>query len=242
MEVRDLTVGFGGVTALDGVTLAVRPGARHGILGPNGSGKTTLFNAVTGFVRPRAGRIVFAGADITGLPAHRRARLGLARTFQITSLFPSLSARANVAMAAREKLGVSGDPWRPAAAHAAAEERAAGLLADLGLRHLAERTVGSLGYGEQRELEIAVALALEPTLLLLDEPTAGLSVAETGALVELVRQLPAALTVVLIEHDLGVVFGLTDRLSVLLNGVLIADGPTAEVREDARVKDAYLGR
>ncbi len=242
LEVRDLTVGFGGVTALDGVTLAVAPGARHGILGPNGSGKTTLFNAVTGLVRPRAGRVMLGGADVTGLPPHRRVKRGMARTFQITSLFPSLSARENVAMAALAHSGASGDPWTPAPDHAAATARADALLADLGLARMADRMVRTLGYGEQRQLEIAVTLALEPSLLLLDEPTAGLSVAETTALVGLVERLPAALTVVLIEHDLGVVFGLTDRLSVLLNGVLIADGPTGAVREDPRVKDAYLGR
>lgn len=242
LEVRDLSVRFGGVVALDGVSLTIRAGARHGILGPNGSGKTTLFNAISGFVRPQDGRLLLAGVDITRLAAHRRARLGLARTFQITSLFPSLRVDQNVAMAGRIPAGAEGQAWRAAADFTTVNERAAALLYSLGLAHLAKREVRSLGYGEQRQLEIAVALALDPQVLLLDEPTAGLSAAETHALVALVERLPTNLSVVLIEHDLGVVFGLTEHLSVLLNGVLIADGPTAAVRQDAAVQEAYLGR
>lgn len=241
LAVENLTVRFGGVTAVDGVGFAVAAGGRHGILGPNGSGKTTIFNAVSGFVTPRAGRVLLHGRDVTPLPSHRRTRLGLARTFQITSLFPSLTARENVALAALVRLGGDADPWRPARDHRAANDLVASLLADLGLGHLAERPVRSLGYGEQRQLEIAVTLATGPKVLLLDEPTAGLSTTETAAVVALVARLPSALTIVLIEHDLGVVFDLTDHLTVLQNGQRIADGPTAVVREDPTVKAVYLG-
>lgn len=241
LEIHDLTVRFGGVTALSGVTLTVRSGGRHGILGPNGSGKTTLFNAISGFVTPHTGSIRLGGREITRLAPHRRVALGLARTFQITTLFPTLSARQNVLMAALPRLGRHRDPWHPADREEAATALADEQLRDLGLGHLAHRSVHSLGYGEQRQLEIAVALAARPRVLLLDEPTAGLSAAETAAVSDLIRRLPAALTVVLIEHDLSVVFDLTDHLTVLHHGERIADGPVAAVREDPIVKEVYLG-
>jgi branched-chain amino acid transport system ATP-binding protein len=242
LGVEGLVVRFGGVVALDGVDLTVRQGSRHGILGPNGSGKTTLFNAICGLNKPGAGRISLLGLDVTRTASHSRARMGLARTFQITSLFPSLSVHENVAMAARAFNGSDRNCWTPSIWQEEANTIASSMLERLELAHLARRPVRSLGYGEQRQLELAVALATEPSVLLLDEPTAGLSSAETDALTRLVRALPENLTVLIIEHDLGVIFDLTDQLTVLQNGKCIADGPSAEIREDPVVKVVYLGR
>jgi branched-chain amino acid transport system ATP-binding protein len=242
LAVEGLIVRFGGVVAVDGVDLTVRSGSRHGILGPNGSGKTTLFNAISGLNRPAAGRISLLGSDVTRTPSHARARMGLARTFQITSLFPSLSVHENVAMAARVFNGSDRNSWTPSIWQEEANAIAAAMLERLELAHLSRRQVRSLGYGEQRQLEIAVALATGPSVLLLDEPTAGLSSAETDALTRLVQALPENLTVMIIEHDLGVIFELTDQLTVLQNGRRIADGPSAEIRDDPIVKAVYLGR
>jgi branched-chain amino acid transport system ATP-binding protein len=242
LAVHKLTVRFGGIVALSEVDLTVRHGSRHGILGPNGSGKTTLFNSISGLNTPSGGTISLLGADVTKQPARNRARMGLARTFQITSLFPSLTVRENVAMATRMADNVAGNWWTPAPDQSGANTDADSMLDRLRIAHLAPRTVRSLGYGEQRQLEIAMALATRPSVLLLDEPTAGLSNAETAALTELVRTFPADLTVLIIEHDLGVIFDLTDRLTVLQNGVVIADGPSGVIREDPIVKEVYLGR
>lgn len=242
LTVEGLTVRFGGVVALDGVDLEVRAGSRHGVLGPNGSGKTTLFNAICGLNQPSAGRISLRGRDVSNLASHARARRGLARTFQITSLFPTLSVHDNVAMAARIRDGSDRAFWRAAEVHQDANRIAVTTLSQLGLSHLSRRLVRSLGYGEQRQLEIAVALATGPAMLLLDEPTAGLSAAETGAVTRLVQSLPVDLTVLIIEHDLGVIFDLTDHLTVLQNGKRIADGPSGVIREDPIVKAVYLGR
>jgi ABC-type branched-subunit amino acid transport system ATPase component len=241
LRVEELSVQFGGVSALSGVSMLVRAGGRHGILGPNGSGKTTLFNALTGFVTPKQGRILLDGRNITGLAPHRRLSLGMTRTFQITSLFPTLTARQNLALAALPRLGrhrrAINRAWRDEEANALADE----VLETFGLTALADRPVHLLGYGEQRQLEIALGLTRGPKVLLLDEPTAGLSAAETAAVADLVRGLPESVTVVLIEHDLGVVFQLVDHLTVLYHGERIADGPAEEVRQDPRVKAVYLG-
>jgi branched-chain amino acid transport system ATP-binding protein len=242
LAVSGLTVRFGGIVALSEVDLTVERGSRHGILGPNGSGKTTLFNAISGLNHPSAGRIALLGADVTGRPARARAHMGLARTFQITSLFPSLTVRENVAMATRMADGVAGRWWSATSQQTGAIADAEAMLDQLSIGHLAGRPVRSLGYGEQRQLEIAMALATRPAVLLLDEPTAGLSNAETAALTQLVRDLPAELTVLIIEHDLGVIFEVTDRLTVLQNGVVIASGPSHAIREDPVVKEVYLGR
>ncbi|TXG80506.1 MAG: ABC transporter ATP-binding protein [Thermomicrobiales bacterium] len=242
LAVQKLTVRFGGIVALSDVDLTVRQGSRHGILGPNGSGKTTLFNSISGLNTPASGTISLLGSDVTRQPARNRARMGLARTFQITSLFPSLTVRENVAMATRMADNVAANWWVPASTQARANSDADSMLDALHIGRLAGRAVRSLGYGEQRQLEIAMALATRPSVLLLDEPTAGLSNAETAALTDLVRTFPADLTVLIIEHDLGVIFDLTDQLTVLQNGVVIADGPSAVIREDPIVKEVYLGR
>ncbi|MCA9859643.1 MAG: ABC transporter ATP-binding protein [Thermomicrobiales bacterium] len=242
LTVQKLTVRFGGIVALSDVDLTVAKGSRYGILGPNGSGKTTLFNSISGLNTPASGTIALHGTDVTNRPARARAKMGLARTFQITSLFPSLTVRGNVAMATRMADGVAGSWWKPADLQISANDDAGAMLEQLRIGHLANRTVRSLGYGEQRQLEIAMALATRPSVLLLDEPTAGLSNAETVALTELVRTFPKELTVLIIEHDLGVIFELTDQLTVLQNGVMIASGPSAQIREDPIVKEVYLGR
>ena len=242
LTVEGLSVRFGGVVALDGVDLEVRIGSRHGVLGPNGSGKTTLFNAISGLNKPSAGTIALLGMDVTSVSSHARARMGLARTFQITSLFPSLTVHENVAMSARVFNGSDRGFWRPSTRQQDANTIAGEMLERLGLSHLSGRPLRAIGYGEQRQLEIAVALATGPSVLLLDEPTAGLSSAETMGLTRLVRAMPGELTVLIIEHDLGVIFELTDHLTVLQNGKRIADGPSAAIREDPIVRAVYFGR
>lgn len=241
LQARDVTVRFGGLTALDEVSFEVQAGGRHGILGPNGAGKTTLFNVISGFVIPQSGGIWLSGQDVTELSADRRVHLGLARTFQITNLLPELTALENVLLGAMVKIGRYRNIWREARSDEQARANASGKLEELDLGHLAHTRVNELGYGEQRQLEIATALSLEPELLLLDEPTAGLSSAESRSLLELINGLADDLTLVIIEHDLEVVFQVADHLTVLHYGEVIADGPADEVREDPNVREAYLG-
>lgn len=241
LQTKDLTVRYGGLTALDGVSFQVHGGARHGILGPNGAGKTTLFNAISGFVVPQLGSVWLGGQEVTGLAAHRRVHLGLARTFQITNLLPELTALENVLLGVLVRIGMFRDAWREARANERARERALEKLGQLNLDHLADARVGELGYGEQRQLEIATALSLDPKILLLDEPTAGLSAVELRGLLELINNLPEELTLVIIEHDLGVVFRVASQLTVLHYGEVIADGPAEDVRKQADVREAYLG-
>lgn len=241
LEIEDVAVHFGGLTALNQVSFAVEGGARHGVLGPNGAGKTTLFNAITGFNEPASGDIRLDGQEISNLPAHRRVSLGIARTFQITNLLPELTALENVLLGVLVQMGRHRRIWRDARRDSAAREKGLAKLRDLQLEHLAEVPVGELGYGEQRQLEIATALSLEPRVLLLDEPTAGLSSAESAAVLELIEGLPPELTLVIIEHDLEVVFQVADRLTVLHYGEVIADGGAEEVRREPAVQEAYLG-
>lgn len=241
LTVSDLSVHFGGLKALDRVAFSVTRGSRHGILGPNGAGKTTLFNAITGFVSPQAGTVRLNMKNISALPPHQRARLGLARTFQITTLFKALTVLENALLGALVRLGHHRNALRAAREDLQAIALAHEQLERLHLDHLADTPVQQVSYGEQRQLEIAVSLALDPEVLLLDEPTAGLSSAETHVVIDLIRNLPQSLTVVIIEHDLDVVFQLADHLTVLHYGRRIADGPTQEVREDPVVREVYLG-
>ena len=241
LAARDVSVFFGGLAALSGVTLEVESGTRHGILGANGAGKTTLFNVINGFITPNTGTILIHGQDVTNLPPHRRARLGLGRTFQITTLFEELTALENVLMGAVVRVKHHRNFWRPAHRDEEALDIAQEILQDLGLKRMMRTPVGELGYGEQRVLEIAVASALGPQILLLDEPTAGLSAAETTAVLELIERLPRRLTVVIIEHDLDVIFNVAERLTVLHFGERIADGSAQAVREDPIVREVYLG-
>jgi branched-chain amino acid transport system ATP-binding protein len=241
LAVAGLTHDFGGLRALDGVTLEVATGERRVILGPNGAGKTTLFNAVTGLLRPTVGRIQLLGRDVARLPPHRRARLGLGRTFQITTLFPRLTVLESVLLAVQGADPARFALHRPLGTYRHLFHRAEALLEEWGLRGRRDAAVHLLSYGEQRQLELILALAGRPRVLLLDEPTAGLSPAETASVVELVRRLPQEVTVLLIEHDMDVALELAERVTVLHHGRVVADGPTAAVRRDPRVAEIYLG-
>jgi ABC-type branched-subunit amino acid transport system ATPase component len=241
LGVKGVSVHFGGLAALSNVNLTVQAGTCHGILGANGAGKTTLFNAITGFIIPDSGSVSIFGKTVTRMAPHRRVGLGLARTFQITTLFPDLTTLENVLMGALVTVGHHRNFWRSARVDEDALELAEALLDELNLAHLGHVPVREVGYGEQRLLEIAVTSALKPRILLLDEPTAGLSAAETSAVLEVIRRLPADLTVVIIEHDLDVIFEVAEHLTVLHFGENIADGPAQVVREDPVVKEVYTG-
>ena len=248
LAVDGVTCRFGGVLAVDRVSFQVAPGELFGLIGPNGAGKTTLFNIVTGLTTPSGGRLRFRGEDITGLPPHRVAERGIARTFQNVRLFAELSALDNVMIArhVRTRSGLIAGVLGLAGARREEQttrERAAALLAMVGLADRAEERARNFSYGDQRRLEIARALALEPALLLLDEPAAGMNTGEKRALSELIREVRArlALTILLIEHHVPLVMDLCDRIAVLNFGELIALGPPAEVRKSPAVIEAYLG-
>ena len=239
LEVRDLRREFGGIKALDGVSLAVAEGERRALIGPNGAGKTTLFNVLTGELPPSAGRVTLAGEDVTGRRTWQLARRGLARMYQRNELFEPLSARDNVALA----LAAARGPYRPLTSPPVSELTAAEeLLARVGLAGRERAPARSLSHGERRQLEFAVALASRPRVLLLDEPTAGMSPAETVRIAELIASLERTLTIVIVEHDMDVVFRLADRVSVLHEGRVIADGTAEEIRGDVRVNEVYLGK
>jgi branched-chain amino acid transport system ATP-binding protein len=241
LEVRGLSVHFGSLRALDEVSLTVRAGERRGIIGPNGAGKTTLFNAIAGEIMPSAGVVRLRARDITRLPAHRRAALGLARTFQATTLFPRLAVVENVILALVALRGVRYQCLLPLRRYADLRDEALRLLAQVGLDTRAEWPVRALGHGEQRQVEILLALAQRPALLLLDEPTAGLAPGETSLVTAMLRGYPREVTVVLIEHDMEVVFDIVERITVLDHGRVVADGTPEEIRTDAMVQEVYLG-
>ncbi len=241
LAIEALTKRFGGVVASEGISLALAPGEMHAIIGPNGAGKTTLIGQLTGEIAPDSGRIRFDGRDITALPVYRRSALGLARSFQITSLFPDFTALDNVALAVQAHSGHSFRFWRDARRDDALREPAREALARVGLAGRADIGVAGLSHGERRQLEIAMALATRPRMLLLDEPMAGMGPEESARLVETLRTLKACITVLLIEHDMDAVFALADRISVLVYGRIIASGEPAAIRADAAVRQAYLG-
>ena len=232
---------FGGLQAVDEVTLTVGAGERRALIGPNGAGKTTLFNLISGALPLSAGRITLFGADVTTAAAHRRAALGLARTFQITNLFPDLTVRENCLLAVQAHTLARFAMLRPVSRYPALLERARATLATLELEHLADAVVRNLSHGEQRQLEIALALAGRPRVLLLDEPTAGLSPAESRLMAELLRRLDPAITVLMIEHDMDIALELSEMVTVLHYGRVIADGPREQVKADPQVREIYLG-
>jgi branched-chain amino acid transport system ATP-binding protein len=241
LQIDRLSKRFGGVVACDDIVLAVEAGELHAIIGPNGAGKTTLIGQLTGEIAPDAGRILFAGRDITQLPAWRRSALGLARSFQITSLFLDFTALDNVALAVQAHAGHSFHFWGSARSQSELREPARAALARVGLGHRADATVASLSHGEHRQLEIAMALATKPRMLLLDEPMAGMGPEESARMVALLRALKAELTILLIEHDMEAVFALADRITVLVYGRVIATGAPEAIRTNADVRQAYLG-
>src|SRR3954469_12377845 len=241
LRVENLVRRFGGILATDNVSLEVTKGELHAIIGPNGAGKTTLISQLTGQLLPDAGAIRLAGLDITRVPAYRRSALGLARSFQITSLLLDFTALDNVALAAQAHDGHSFRFWGDARKESKLRNAARAALERVGLASRADVTVSRLSHGEQRELELAVALATKPRLLLLDEPMAGLGVTESQRMVKLLSELRKEVTIVLVEHDMEAVFALADRISVLVYGRVIASGKPDEIRNNEEVRRAYLG-
>jgi len=241
LRIEALSKRFGGVLASDAISLEVPAGELHAIIGPNGAGKTTLIGQLAGEIAPDGGRIEFAKADITRLPAWRRSRLGLARSFQITSLFPDFSALDNVALAVQAHAGHSFRFWRDARSEPGLREPARAALARLAIAERADMLVSRLSHGEQRQLELAVALATRPRMLLLDEPMAGMGPDESARMVATLRELKGKLTILLIEHDMEAVFALADRITVLVYGRIIASGAPEAIRADEKVREAYLG-
>lgn len=242
LETRDVVKEFAGFRAVDRVSVALDDGKVHALVGPNGAGKTTLFHMLTGFVKPSSGSIVAFGSDVTGLPPYRISRMGIARSFQITSLFDGRTALEHVVLALHVSDPVSLRFWMSERAVRRYRDRAMALLEEVGLGTLAPRTAGSLPYGQKRALELALALALEPKVLLLDEPTSGMSLEDVQRTIALVRHVRAGRTVLLVEHNMGVVAELADRVIVMQQGRVIADGAYEQVRRDPVVIAAYLGQ
>ena len=241
LQVEGLSKRFEGIVASDAITLDVRQGELHAIIGPNGAGKTTLIAQLSGQLRSDLGRVRFAGEDITALPMYQRSMLGLARSFQITSLFLDFTALDNVALAVQAHAGHSFRFWRAARRENSLRQPARAALRRVGLEARADRPASMLSHGEHRQLELAMALASAPRMLLLDEPMAGMGPEESARMVKLLRELKGDLTILLIEHDMEAVFALADRITVLVYGRVIASGVPAEIRANQQVRDAYLG-
>ena len=242
LEIKGLTKVFGGLRAVGDFSMSVSAGERRGILGPNGAGKTTVYNLVCGVYPVTAGSVWLKGMDITHLPIHERVRLGLGRTFQVTNLFQEMTVLENVLLATHVATGERHAYFKTVGSLKESNEKALAELEQLGLGDTAARSVSELSYGQQRQLEVALALALEPTVLMLDEPTAGLSQVETDAMVQLIKRLPSSLAVVMIEHDLDVIFGVMEEMSVMHRGELICDGDCEHVRSDPLVTEVYIGQ
>ena len=243
LEIDHLTRRFGGIVAVDDVSMRVAEGEVRAVIGPNGAGKSTLFHLITGVLKPTSGEVRFAGDRMTGLSSHAICQRGVSRTFQLTALFPEMTARENARLAAQARGARRWQPYGGDAIFGAADRRGDAALERLGLTDVAHRAAGLLSHGDQRLLEVAMGLAQEPRLLLLDEPTQGLSVEETAQAVDTLASLLAAggLTVLLVEHDMEVVFRLARMITVLHRGAVIADGSPEVVRADAEVQRAYLG-
>jgi len=242
LAVENLGKHFGGLAALDGVSLAVASGERHAIIGPNGAGKSTLFNLISGELPPTNGKIILEGQEITRLSVNKRANLGLGHTFQRNNLFMGLTALENVRLAVQHQAQITRHWFKGIGSFAGVTETAAATLTRVGLLPFRDTKVKELAYGQQRALEIALALATEPKVLLLDEPTAGMSPAETVEISQLIQSLPRSLTMMIVEHDMDVIFSLADRITVLNYGQIIRTGTPEEVRQDEQVQAIYLGK
>ena len=234
-----LTMRFGGLAALEDIDLAVERGTIHAIIGPNGAGKSTFFNCLTGLLRPTSGRVLLEGKDVTGLPPERISQLGVARSYQITNIFPGSTCLENIRVAVQSRRPKSSF-LRHHRADAAALDHAAGIIDTIGLGGKEDVVASNLSHGEQRNLEIGIALATEPTLLCLDEPTAGMSASETRDIVELIRRVGASLTILIVEHDMQVVMSLAQRITVLDYGQVLAEGTPEEIQANPQVQEAYL--
>jgi branched-chain amino acid transport system ATP-binding protein len=241
LETRGVYKSFGALTVANAIDFRLERGARHALIGPNGAGKTTFVELVTGALQPSAGQIHLDGADITDLPQAARVKRGLARTFQITALFSGLSVLENVSLAVCERQGIGGGLLRPAGHYRAAIEEAYALLERLGLEDDALRPVNMLAYGRQRLIEIAVSLALLPKVLLVDEPAAGVPSSESGTIIDVVERLPSDIALLIIEHDMDLVFRLAQRITVLVQGSILVEGPPAAIAADPEVRRVYLG-
>ena len=244
LRVENVSRHFGRLVAVSGVSLTVEPGELRAVIGPNGAGKTTFFNLISGFFPPNSGRIIFDGKDVTALPPHKRVMMGMARTFQITEIFPELTVRENLRVPVEAAAGLRLVLWRSRRAEREVDARVAELLEMGGLSAKADRLVGELPHGDQRATEIMMSLALRPRLLLLDEPTAGMGDQETYDITRLIRRLHKdhRLSIVLIEHDMRVIFHLADRIMVLAEGSILAEGSPEEIAANEHVQAAYLGK
>ncbi|MGE4242341.1 ABC transporter ATP-binding protein [Ramlibacter sp.] len=241
LSTHGLVKKFGGITATDNVTMSLRRGARHALIGPNGAGKTTLVNLLTGVLEPTAGRIELEGREIGRLAPHERVRRGMVRTFQISQLFASMTPLETLALVVSQQRGQGASFWKPLGAHPGVVERATRLLEQFHLAEVRDQRTEHLAYGKRRLLEIAIALACEPRVLLLDEPVAGVPAGEREELLQTVAALPAEVSVLLIEHDMDLVFSFADRMTVLVNGGVLTEGTPAEIAADERVRAVYLG-
>jgi branched-chain amino acid transport system ATP-binding protein len=241
LETKKLCKSFGALTVADNIDFRLEPGARHALIGPNGAGKTTFINMLMGALAPTSGQILLGGEDVTRAPQSARVRSGLGRTFQITTLFRSLPVLDNVALAVAERSGIATRLWRPASAHQEVLDESRGLLAALGLADDAAARVADLPYGKQRLVEIAIALGLKPKVLLLDEPAAGVPSHESEKILSTLERLPSDIAILIIEHDMDLVFRFARRITVLVQGTVLVEGAPEEIARDVRVHQVYLG-
>ena len=241
LELRSLSKSFGGLHAVQDVTIKVLPGDRKAIIGPNGAGKTTLFNVITGILPATSGQTVLFGSDVTSWPSHRRTALGMARTFQVTNLFPKLTVLDNVLLAIQGLRAMKFVLWRPLSSYRDVSDKARRLLQDVGYWDRRDVQVRNLSHGEQRQIEIVLGLASDPRILLLDEPAAGLASGESREMAAFLKRLDPMLAILLIEHDMDVVFDVVDHISVLHFGEVVEEGTTDEIRASTRVREIYLG-